>query len=77
MVEGHNPEDMVLTLNASEAYFRKVVGYCHYHKCFVTCTQHSRRKCNSNGCPNFEKNPVHPYWKHLETRRLRRKGLID
>lgn len=47
----HNePDSIVQLLNGSETYFSKTVGYCAYHKRYITSQQLKTKKCLTKNC---------------------------
>lgn len=52
-----------------------IVGYCHYHKCYITKRQlTNNKKCLQKNCDRFEKNENHEYWKQRERQKAKKKA---
>lgn len=57
----NKPDDVVKLLNGSTTYFRRTVGYCAYHKCYLTENQMSSKACLSRNCQRLIKIES-PFW---------------
>ena len=64
---------MVHGLYHTEISERRVVGYCHYHKCYVTVTQLKQKECLKKQCDALERKE-HEYWRQRELKKMRKKN---
>lgn len=67
-----NSDEIVLTLNSTETYFSRCVGYCHYHKVYLTQKQLKGKECLKKGCRHLERTG-HQFWKEREAKRKHQK----
>lgn len=63
---------MLRTLFGTEALESKCVGYCWYHKKWVTVQQLKQKECLRKQCNRFEKKE-HPYWEEREKKKQMKK----
>lgn len=66
------PNDIVETLNSSATYFRRTVGYCAYHKRYVTQQQMKTKECLRKQCERLIKIP-HKSWYDKELKKISKK----
>ena len=64
---------MVHGLYHTEISERRVVGYCHYHRCYVTVTQLRQKECLKKQCNALERKE-HEFWRQRELKKMRKKG---
>ena len=64
---------MVNSLYGSKINERRVIGYCHYHKCHITSTQLKQKECLKKQCTRLEKYDNHEFWKQRELKKAKKK----
>lgn len=68
----HEPEDIVQLLNGSETYFNRTVGYCAYHKRYLTKTQLKTKGCLQKSCDRLIKIES-SFWKSRDSKQVEKK----
>lgn len=53
---------------------RRAIGYCHYHKCYVTTTQLKQKECLKKQCAALEKYD-HEFWRQRELKKAKKRGM--
>lgn len=66
------PNDIVDTLNNSTTYLKRAVGYCAYHKRYVTQQQMKTKECLRKQCERLIKIP-HKSWYDKEFKIISKK----
>lgn len=61
------------TLFGTEAPLERCVGYCYYHKKWVTAKQMGRKGCIQKHCGAFEVREAHPVWEQRRKAKEKRK----
>lgn len=69
-----NPDSICQTLYNSETTFSHCIGFCSFHKVYVTSQQMKRKKCLQKECDAFIKNPSHQVW---ALREIKKKAKIQ
>lgn len=69
-----DPNEICLTLYECPSYVGKCVGYCAFHKAFVTTKQLKKKQCLTKQCNRLIKQTNHEYWKQKE---LKKKNKVD
>lgn len=62
-------DSVVDVLNNTQTYYSRCVGYCKYHKCFVSRNQIHRRRCEIKKCVHFDKIDTCSYWTERELKK--------
>lgn len=57
-----NPEEICQTLYGSESPCSRCVGYCDFHKAYVTQKQMKTKQCLQKNCDAFIKNTNNQFW---------------
>lgn len=72
-----DPDEICNTLYNSQTYFSKCVGYCTFHKRYVTSHQMKKKQCLKKQCTAFIKQVNHELWikKELQKEKKRRSKL--
>ena len=68
-----NPDEICKTLYNSETFFSRCVGYCNFHKAYITSHQVKTKHCLKKQCDAFIKNPSHEFWIQKEMKKAERK----
>ena len=63
------PERMYKTLQWTKARGKKLVGYCWYHKKFMTIKQLKQHKCLKKHCDALERFEWHEFWNYRRERK--------
>lgn len=67
-----NKYEICKTLNGNQTYFFRCVGFCSYHKVYVTVKQAKFKKCAAKHCSAMIRTD-HPYWREREIKKQLRK----
>lgn len=69
----HNePKDMVRLLNGSETYFDRCVGYCAFHKTYLTKQQLQTKACLNKECTKLIKIES-KFWKERDQKQVEKR----
>ena len=68
----HDNDDVVQLLNGSETVFRRCVGYCAYHKRYLTQTQLKTKQCLQKNCNRLIK-IEHRFWDERDNKQVEKK----
>ena len=66
---------MLHGLYHTEISERRAIGYCRYHKCYLTATQLKQKECLKKQCDALDKRD-HEYWRQRELKKMRKKGEV-
>ena len=68
----HEPDEEVQLLNGSTTYFHRVVGYCAYHKRYITQTQLKTKQCLQKECKRLIK-IENKFWLDRDSKQVEKK----
>lgn len=68
----HEPNEEVQLLNGSTTYFHRVVGYCAYHKRYITQTQLKTKQCLQKECKRLIK-IENKFWLDRDAKQVEKK----
>lgn len=68
----HEKDEIVQLLNGSETYFERCVGYCAYHKRYITQTQLKTKQCLQKNCNRLIK-IEHRFWLDRDNKQVEKK----
>lgn len=68
----HEPNEVVQLLNGSETVFSRCVGYCAYHKRYITQTQLKTKECLKKECKRLIK-IEHRFWVDRDNKQVEKK----
>lgn len=63
------PERMYRTLFRTSSKGKKLIGYCWYHRKFVTIRQLKQQKCIGKHCKALERFEWHEFWEKRKDRK--------
>ena len=63
------PDTICDTIFNTQTYFSRCVGYCTFHKGYLTAHQLKLKQCLSKNCDSFIKREEHQYWKEVERKK--------
>lgn len=66
---------MLHGLYHTEISERRAIGYCHFHKCYLTATQLKQKECLKKQCDALERHD-HEYWRQRELKKMRKKREV-
>lgn len=64
---------MLKSLYGTEISEKRCVGYCWYHRCYVTATQIKQKECLKKQCDALERTE-HEYWRQREILKMKKKS---
>lgn len=66
-------ENMVQGLYGSMIKSAKAIGYCKYHRCYLTIATLKNHECLRKQCNALQKNKCNEYWQQREQKKLTKK----
>ena len=66
-------ENMVQGLYGSMIKSAKAIGYCKYHRCYLTIATLKNHECLRKQCNAIQKNKCNEYWQQREQKKLTKK----
>lgn len=79
-----DPETICQTLYNSESTCSRCIGYCNFHKAYVTQKQMKTKQCLQKNCDAFIKNANHQFWiereqkkKELKLKKIQKKRIEE
>lgn len=63
------PDRMYKTLFGTSAKGSRLIGYCWYHKKYITIKQQRQQHCLAKHCDAMERFKWHAFWKNREKRK--------
>lgn len=67
-----NTTDRLPSLYGSEITHKHCIGYCCYHRCYVTATQIKTKECLRKQCRALERYE-HEFWRQRELKKINKK----
>ena len=64
--------EKVQTIFGREANVTAVVGFCHYHRAFMTVAEMKRKRCLQKGCNRMSRVDGHPFWEQRDRKKKRK-----
>ena len=66
--------ELLESLYGSTIKKENCVGYCRYHKCYMTVNQLKQKECLRKQCSLLNKRESHEYWAQRELLKIAKKN---
>jgi len=64
---------MLKSLYNTEINKKHCIGFCHHHRCYITCKQLKHKECLKKQCHALERYD-HEYWRQRELIKIKKKN---